>query len=96
MVIPKIVEAQALDHFIIRLKFADGVSGEVDLSHLAGKGVFTLWNQYENFRKVSIVNGRWLAWSDEIDIDADSLYLQITNKSPEDLFPLLKEDPTYA
>ena len=45
MFVPKIVEAQALDNFIIRLKFADGVVGEVDLSHLAGKGVFTFWNQ---------------------------------------------------
>jgi len=93
MFVPKIVEAQALDHYTIRLKFADGATGEVDLSHLAGKGVFTFWNQYENFRNVSIINGRWLAWSDEIDMDADSLYLKITNKSPEDLFPLLKENP---
>jgi hypothetical protein len=96
MFVPKIVEAQALENYIIQLKFADGVNGEVDLSHLAGQGVFTFWNQYENFRNVSVINGRWLSWSDELDIDADSLYLKITNKSPEDLFPLLKENPTYA
>lgn len=96
MLIPKIVEANPQENFIIQLKFANGVVGKVDLSHLAGKGVFSFWNRYENFRKVTIVNGRWLAWSDEIDLDADSLYLIVTGEKPEDLFPLLKEDPNYA
>ncbi len=92
----KISEARPLVDYKIWLKFADGISGEVDLSSLAGKGVFRYWNQYENFKNVSVVNGRWLAWSDEIDLDADSLYLKLTGKKPEDLFPVLKEDPTYA
>jgi len=96
MFMVEILEAQPLADYIIRLKFADGVTGEVDLSHLAGKGVFTFWNHYENFTNVSVINGRWLAWSDEIDLDADSLYLKLTGKLPEDLFPVLREDPTYA
>jgi hypothetical protein len=96
MFIPEIVEAHPLENFIIQLKFADGVVGEVDLSHLVGKGVFALWDQYENFRNVSVINGRWLAWSNEIDLDADSIYLKVTGKKPEELFPLLKDNPTYA
>jgi len=92
----KILEAQPLAGYRIRLVFADGVSGEVDLSHLAGKGVFKYWDQAENFKNVSVINSRWLAWSDEIDLDADTLYLKLTGKKPEDLFPVLKEDPTYA
>ena len=96
MFVAKILEAQPLDDYIIQLKFADGVSGEVDLSHLAGKGVFSFWDQYENFKNVAVINGRWLAWSDEIDLDANSLYLKLTGKMPEDLFPALREDPTYA
>ena len=96
MFVPKIIEVQVLDDYIIRLKFADGVSGEVDLSYLAGNGVFTSWNRYKNFKNVTIVNGRWLSWSDEIDLDADSLYLKLTGKKPEELFPILKAFPTYA
>jgi len=92
----EIVEAQPLAGYRIRLMFVDGVSGEVDLSHLAGKGVFKYWDQAENFYNVSVINGRWLAWSDEIDLDADTLYLKLTGKQPEDLFPVLKEYPTYA
>ena len=93
---PKILEARPLDGYKIWLKFNNGTAGEVDLSHLAGKGVFTFWNDYENFKNVSIENGRWLSWSDEIDLDADTLYLKLTGKKPEELFPALKEESTYA
>ncbi len=86
MFTPRILEALPLDGYRIRLKFADGIAGEVDLSHLAGKGVFALWNDYRIFREFSVENGRSLLWSDEIDIDADSLYLKLTDKKPEELF----------
>jgi hypothetical protein len=92
MTTPKILEARPLDRYKIWLKFDDGISGDVDLSHLVGKGVFALWNNYENFKKVSVEDSRRLAWSDEIDIDADSLYMKLTGKTPEELFPALKED----
>jgi hypothetical protein len=53
-------------------------------------------NEYANFKKVTIKGGRWIAWSDDIDIDADSLYLKVTGKAPEELFPILQKDPAYA
>jgi len=93
---PKILETRPLDGYKIWLRFDDGIAGEVDLSHLAGKGVFAFWKIYENFKKVSTENGRSLSWSDEIDIDADSLYLKLTGKKPEELFPALKEESAYA
>ena len=96
MSILKIVKAQPLDDYKIRLEFADGGIGEVDLSHLAGRGVFARWNNYENFKKISVEGGRWLAWSDDIDIDADTLYMKLTGKTPDELFPILKEDLAYA
>jgi hypothetical protein len=93
---PKILEARPQDGYKIWLKFSDGTAGEVDLSHLAGKGVFTFWNNYENFKKVSVEDNRRLSWSNEIEIDADSLYLKLTGKTLEELFPSLKEDFTRA
>lgn len=92
----KIIEMRPLDGYKIWLKFDDNTSGEVDLSHLAGKGVFAFWSFDENFKKVSTENGRSLVWSDEIDIDADTLYLKLTSKKPEELFPALKEEPSHA
>ena len=96
MLTPRILEARPQENFKIWLKFADHSTGNVDLSHLVGKGVFASWNNYENFKNVTIENGRRLVWPDEIDIDADSLYLRLTGKSPEDLFPALKEDYVHA
>jgi hypothetical protein len=93
---PKILEARPEENYKIWLKFEDATSGEVDLSYLSGRGVFTFWNDYDNFKKVTIENGRWLSWSDEIDLDADSLYLKLTGKKPEELFPSLREESTYA
>lgn len=93
---PKILEARSLDEYRIWLKFDDGTVGEVNLSHLVGKGVFKLWSNYENFKNFSIENGRSLTWSDEIDIDADSLYLKLTGIKPEELFPALKEESAHA
>ncbi|MDI6770810.1 MAG: DUF2442 domain-containing protein [Anaerolineales bacterium] len=96
MMIPRILVVRPLDNYRIWLKFADQSAGNVDLSHLAGKGVFASWNNYENFKKVTIENGRRLVWPDEIDIDADSLYLKLTGKTPEELFPALKEEYVHA
>ncbi len=96
MYTPKILEARPLDGYQIRLKFTDQSAGIVDLSHLAEKGVFKSWNDYENFKTVSIENGRRLTWPDEIEIDADSLYLKLTRKTPEELFPSLQEDYAHA
>jgi len=94
--VPRIKKAEPLDGYKIRLEFADGVVGVVDLSHLAGRGVFSLWNERKNFMNVSVENGRWLSWGGEIEIDADSLYLKVTGKNVESLFPASKEDPAYA
>ena len=92
---PKILEARPLDGYKIWLKFNDGTAGEVDFFRPGGKGVFTFWDERDNFKKVSIEK-RWLSWSDEIDLDADSLYLKLTGKKPEELFPAIKEESSYA
>jgi hypothetical protein len=96
MFIPRILEVRPLDGFKVWLKFSDQSAGNVDLSHLAGKGVFAAWNDYENFRKVTIEKSRCLVWPDEIEIDADSLYLKLTGKTPEELFPGLKQERIHA
>ena len=43
----------------IWLRFTDGVAGEIDLSQLAGKGVFKVWDEPGYFEKVhiAILNG---------------------------------------
>ena len=69
----------------IWLRYADGVAGEIDLSHLAGKGVFKIWDEPGYFAKVHITPHRAIAWDDDLDLCADALYMELTGKSVEEL-----------
>ncbi len=88
---PTPTDVKPLDNYRIWVKYSDGVEGIADLSHLSGRGVFALWNDYQQFRHVRIGPSGELAWSDEIDLCPDALYLRITGKKPEELFPALRE-----
>jgi len=92
----KIIHVSVLKDYQLKLEFADGKKGIVDLSHLVGKGVFALWDDYNKFKMVKIGSSGELMWDDQIDICPDSLYLQMTNQKPEELFPSLKPKVAYA
>ena len=88
----KITHVEVLENYRLYLTFADSKRGTVDLSDLAGSGVFAFWKNYEDFRKVKIGDTGELVWADQVDLCPDSLYLKITGKKPEDLFPSLKRE----
>jgi len=92
----KIIELQALSGYRLHLQYADGVVGDVDLSHLVGKGVFRAWSDPEAFQRVSIGSGGEVRWSDEVDLCADALYMEITGKAPDVVFPSLGKAPIDA
>jgi hypothetical protein len=92
----KIVHVAVLDGYRLNLTFEDGVRGSVDLHGLIGTGVFSLWNDYDAFRNVKIGDSGELVWSEQVDLCPDSLYLQVTGKSPEDIFPNLKRESVNA
>ena len=87
----ELIEIQPLTGYRLRLRYADGVTGVVDLSHLVGKGVFELWNNPETFGRVSIGSSGEVRWSDEVDLCADALYLQVTGRGPSEVFPGLRK-----
>jgi len=76
---------RALPNYRLYLEFADGEKGEVDLSDLAGKGVFGAWNDYSFFEQVRVSPHRSIQWSDEIELCPDALYMKLTGKTPEEL-----------
>ena len=92
----KIVELKPLPEYKLRVRFADGVEGEADLSHLAGKGVFSIWNDYAEFEKARIGEHGELLWEGGVDLCPDAVYLQITGKTPEELFAKLNESEVNA
>lgn len=92
----KIINVKVLVDYRLELTFADGRHGTVDLSRLVGKGIFSLWNDYNAFREVRIGSSGELVWGEQIDLCPDALYLQATGQNPEDIFPSLKQKPVHA
>ena len=92
----KPLKVKALKDYKLWVKYTDGIEGEVDLSHLVGKGVFVLWNDYDLFKKVHIGEHGEIYWSDKIDLCSDSIYMKLTNKTPEELFPNLQKQKVNA
>lgn len=92
----KITKVKALPGYRLELEFDDGVSGAIDLAEQVGKGVFAAWNDPQVFVQVRIGASGELAWGDKIDLCPDALYLKVTGKRPEDLFPTLRQEPSHA
>ncbi len=75
----RIVEVKPLQNFKVWIKFSDGIEGTVDLSNVAGKGVFSSWNDPKIFQSVFVdPESRTIAWPGGIDLCPDSLYAEIT------------------
>jgi len=89
--IPVLTEVKPQKHFQLYVKFSDGVEGKVDLSNFAGKGVFALWNDYDQFEKVTIGSSGELVWNEDVDMDGLGIYLKLTGKKPEEVLPKLQE-----
>ncbi len=88
---PVPTKVKPLDNYRLWIQFSNGVAGVVDLSEFADKGVFTLWNDYREFQKVHIGPDGEIAWGEQIDMCPDAMYLKVTGKRPEELFPKLQE-----
>jgi len=92
----RIVRADTIEGFRLALTFDDGVEGTVDLSYLAGKGVFACWLEPGVFGAVRIGSSGELLWGNETDLCPDSLYLKVTGKTIEEVFPGTPREPVHA
>jgi hypothetical protein len=92
----QIIQVEALEDYRISVSFADGTSGRLDLSGLAGHGVFAAWEDYAEFRKVMVGETGDLVWPSGLDLCPDALYLRLTGKKPEEEFPVLQHELSYA
>lgn len=92
----KITHVEVLQAYRLALTFDDDTAGTVDLSGLAGRGVFACWNDAAVFGRVRIGSSGELVWGDQVDLCPDALYLKVTGKQPEEVFPVLRQEPTRA
>lgn len=90
------ISVKALPNYRIQIQFSDGAEGTVDLSDLAGRGVFEAWKNPGVFQTVHLGASRQIQWSEEIELDPDAVYMRLTGKTPEELFPRLKPENSHA
>ena len=92
----KVTSVKPLSGYCVDVAFDDGKHGVVDLSDYAGVGVFSAWLKPGCFEQVAITSDGALAWPGDLDLCPDALYMRLTGKAPEELFPLLRHQPAYA
>lgn len=74
----KIIKCEPHNDYKLWLLFDDGVSGEVNLKELVGKGVFSAWKSVEFFNSVHIDKKTdTVAWGEDLDLDPYVLHEQI-------------------
>ena len=79
------IKVESRPGFRIWIEYDDGVAGEIDLSDMAGRGVFAAWDEPGAFERVYVSDHRSIAWSDDLEICPDAAYMEITGKSFEEL-----------
>ena len=74
----KPILVKAIEKYKIFVKFNDHTEGIADISDLAGKGIFKIWDKNSNFSKVYInTETDGIAWSDEAEIDPETVYKEV-------------------
>ncbi len=86
----RVVRVQARRDFHIWVLFDDGTAGDLDLSDLAGRGVFKTWDDRRLFESVRVSEAGAVEWPGGLDLCADALYLRLTDQRPDELFPALR------
>jgi hypothetical protein len=80
-----VVAAEPLPDLKVWVRFEDGLEGEVDLSDLAGRGVFKRWTENPSeFLQVKVDGASGtLVWPGGLDIAPDRLYQDILDSKRE-------------
>lgn len=96
MQFPKVTHVKTLEKYKIEVYFNDGTKGIYDLSHLAGKGIFKMWDKEINFQKVFInKESGAISWPEEIDLDTLNIYCRIRGISTNTYLHSQTDHATY-
>ena len=81
------IEVKPRNGFKLWLRFSDGAEGVVDLSRLAGRGVFRYWANADAFEAVRVADHGTVVWGDDVELCPDALYLKVTGKAVDEVMP---------
>ena len=75
----RVLEAEPLSNFRLRVRFVDGLEGTVEMSaliHSSSAGVFAPLAESARFAEVFVAHGA-VTWPGEIDLAPDAMYAEI-------------------
>ncbi len=81
----KVQEATYKGNYDIHVLFEDGVAGIIHLNDLVESGIFLPLKNTTEFAKV-YTTGYSIAWSDQLEIDAATIYAELSGKAPGEVF----------
>ena len=83
---PKPIAVEARHKYRIWVEFEDGIAGEVDLSDIAGKGVFKALEDRAFFETVAILPHHSISWggTDDLEICPDTIYIELTRNGAKE------------
>jgi len=81
----KISSVQGLNDYMIQVEFEDGVKGKINLSDLVASGIFAELKDLNRFAQV-YSTGYSIAWTKDLEIDAATVYSELTGKDPSNYF----------
>lgn len=75
----RVKDVKPVRDFVVHVWFTDGTDRDIDLEkYLRGPVFERIRVDPELFRNVRVTEGRSIGWGDEIDIDPDTLYYDLT------------------
>ena len=92
MPFPKIKSVEALEKYKLKVSFSDGIQGVYDVSDIAEKGVFKIWDIDNNFFKVFVnKDSGAISWPGDIEIDTINAYCTVKRISAQKFLNLIKK-----
>ena len=75
---------------------AGTVTAAVPADALGGRGVFQAWRDPVFFLAVRLGSHGAIEWGSAIDLCPDAMYMCLTGRSPEQVFPAIRLARTHA
>ena len=76
----QLLSVKYISEYTLHVCFSDGIEGNVALDDLVGVGVFDKLID-PSFFSTAYATDHAIAWSDELEIDANRIYLELTGQA---------------
>ncbi len=79
MELVRVKDVKPVSGFVVHVWFSNGTDRHIDLEKYLHGGVFEeIRSSPEIFRSIRVTEGRTIGWGENVDIDPDTLYYELT------------------